>query len=72
MKSVGAELVELAMEKEFAPLHKKALESESWILVDCVDVIIHIFSEESRHYYDLENLWGEAKRVAWEPLASKK
>ena len=41
-------------------------DSSTWILVDCVDVIVHIFSEDARHFYDLDNLWGDAKRVEWE------
>jgi ribosome-associated protein len=34
--------------------------------VDYVDVVLHVFSADARTYYDLENLWGDAKRVAWE------
>ncbi|NLJ26795.1 MAG: ribosome silencing factor [Deltaproteobacteria bacterium] len=37
-----------------------------WILMDYGDVIIHIFYEPIRHFYDLESLWSEAKRVQWE------
>jgi ribosome-associated protein len=39
----------------------------SWILMDFVDVVVHVFSQEARAYYDLDNLWGDAQRVAWEP-----
>ena len=39
-----------------------------------VDVVCHVFSQEGRMYYDLDNLWGDAKRVEWEtgenPVAS--
>lgn len=39
--------------------------SESgWILLDIGDVIIHIFSEEAREFYDLEHLWGDARVIA--------
>lgn len=34
-----------------------------WILLDYGTVVIHLFDEETREYYDLENLWGHAKRV---------
>jgi ribosome-associated protein len=34
-----------------------------WIVLDYGSVVIHLFDEEAREYYDLENLWGEAERV---------
>jgi ribosome-associated protein len=38
--------------------------SESrWIVLDYGNVVIHLFDDEARSYYDLENLWAEAKRV---------
>lgn len=38
----------------------------SWRVLDYGDVIFHCFIEESRHYFDLEHLWGDAKTVEWE------
>ncbi len=35
----------------------------SWILLDYGSVVVHLFDEETRGYYDLENLWANAKRV---------
>jgi ribosome-associated protein len=35
--------------------------SGGWILIDYVDVVVHVFSEEQRDYYDLEGLWSDAK-----------
>src|SRR5262249_10565511 len=66
MRSVAEEIIELGDAQGFSPMNKTALDSTAWILVDCVDVIVHLFAEESRHYYDLDNLWGDAKRVEWE------
>jgi ribosome-associated protein len=34
-----------------------------WIVIDFIDVVVHVFDEEYRQYYDLEMLWGDAKRV---------
>lgn len=36
---------------------------ESWILVDYVNIVVHIFQEEQRKFYNLESLWGDAGRV---------
>jgi ribosome-associated protein len=36
-----------------------------WVLVDYVDVVVHLFDAEHRAYYDLDGLWGDAPRVAW-------
>lgn len=37
--------------------------SNSWILLDYVDVIVHIFSDEAREFYDLERLWQDGKEI---------
>jgi len=66
MRSVADDIVELSEARDFAPMSRSDTDSSTWILVDCVDVIVHIFSEDARHYYDLDNLWGDAKQVAWE------
>ena len=45
-------------------------EAATWILADYVDVVIHLFDPEKRHYYELELLWGDAPRVEWRRSAS--
>ncbi|MEX0703317.1 MAG: ribosome silencing factor [Planctomycetales bacterium] len=44
---------------------REGLEGGSWILLDYGDVVLHIFSEDSRAAYDLERLWADAERVDW-------
>jgi len=46
-------------------------ESATWVLVDYVDVVVHIFDKERRQYYDLELLWGDAPRVSWDESAGR-
>lgn len=38
---------------------------QGWIFLDLVDVVIHVLTPESRGYYDIEMLWGDAPRVEW-------
>ena len=40
-------------------------DTAAWIVIDFVDVVIHIFDKPHRDYYDLELLWGDAPRVDW-------
>ena len=59
-----AEAVESALKTSgVRPNHLEGYEHASWILVDCFDFVVHIFSQPSRAFYDLERLWGDAKRI---------
>lgn len=49
------------------PLGNPDKRSTTWILADYVDVVVHLFDREHRNYYDLDGLWGDAPRVAFEP-----
>ena len=37
----------------------------TWVLVDLIDVVVHLFDPDARTFYDLELLWGDAPRVKW-------
>ena len=43
--------------------HIEGHRNESWILLDYVDIIVHVFSDEAREYYNLERLWQDGKEV---------
>jgi ribosome-associated protein len=63
MRSVADQIEEIAEKQNSKAIHTDGYEGESWILIDFVDVIVHLFSDEARGYYDLDNLWGDAKRI---------
>ena len=64
--------VELALkvEADVSPRSTEGLGDASWVLLDYGDLVVHVFLNETRAYYDLERLWADAPRVAWEPPAS--
>ena len=45
------------------PAHVEGYDRSGWILIDYFDFIVHIFAPETRVFYDLERLWGNAERI---------
>jgi ribosome-associated protein len=66
MHTVAKDLAEMGDAQNYSPYHISGSESEQWILVDFIHVVAHVFNDESRNFYDLDNLWGDAPRVEWE------
>lgn len=57
-------LEKLKLEQNIRPLGIEGIENRSgWTLLDYGDVIVHLFTEETRNYYDLEELWSKANVV---------
>lgn len=59
---VIADVVIDGLKEREAILHVEGFESARWILIDCFDVVLHIFRPEVRSFYGLERLWGDAPR----------
>ena len=49
--------------KSVAPLSVEGMTAATWVLLDFNDVVVHVFQEESRFFYDLEGLWIDARRI---------
>ena len=49
-----------------SPLRVEGKDEATWILLDYGDMIVHVFLDEWRAYYDLERLWKDAPRVDWD------
>lgn len=49
------------------PSHVEGYDRADWVLIDCFEIIIHVFTHETRRFYDLERLWGAARRIVCEP-----
>ena len=63
-RSVVDEMCQLGKGCGFLRFGLAGYEQGRWILVDFVDVVVHIFDSEYRDYYDLEVLWGDAEKIA--------
>jgi ribosome-associated protein len=50
---------------------RSGYENATWLLVDYVDVVLHLFDAERREYYDLELLWGDAPRIDWQQAGTE-
>jgi len=48
------------------PWHVEGLENAEWVLMDYVNVVVHVFQKHIREFYDIEGLWGDAKVTAVE------
>jgi ribosome-associated protein len=45
--------------------NKEGFENSEWILIDYVDVVVHVFLDNTRNFYQLESLWADAKVVTY-------
>jgi ribosome-associated protein len=63
MRTVADEICDVARKQDQKRFGRAGYEQARWILLDFVDVVIHIFDAEYRDYYDLELLWGDAERL---------
>ncbi len=65
MRSVADDVAELGDTMEMAAYRSSRDDGTTWIVVDFVEVVVHLFEPEQRLYYDLELMWSQAKRVDW-------
>jgi ribosome-associated protein len=63
VKAIADAIEEEMVKQGEKPLAIEGYREGSWVLIDCVDLVIHIFDEDTRRFYDLERLWGRAARV---------
>lgn len=59
-QAIADHIEEKLLEQGQPPLHKEGYSKANWILLDYGGVVAHIFREEDRRFYNLEQLWGDA------------
>ena len=60
VKAIADAVIDDLENENIKPWHKEGYESLRWVLLDFVEVVAHIFVNDTRAYYNLEQLWGDA------------
>ena len=63
VRAVVDAMLEVSKEMGRSPLGVEGYDEGRWVLIDLNEVVVHVFQEEVREYYDLERLWGDAPPI---------
>jgi ribosome-associated protein len=63
VRSIAEAVVQALKSNGEQPLGIEGMDDGNWVLIDCNDVIVHVFDPETRERYDLERLWRDAPRL---------
>ena len=63
MQAIADEVEKRLKANGLRPSHVEGYQNSEWILMDYIDLVIHIFSKTARAYYDLERLWRDGKKL---------
>ena len=69
VKTIADEVVKSLKEQGTSPVRREGEAAAGWILLDYVDFVVHVFSQEQRDYYRLDNLWTDAPVLDWDEKA---
>lgn len=71
VRTISEEIQRALREHGVKPVRREGEREGRWLLLDFVDIVVHVFREEEREYYGLERLWADAPRVAWDERAAE-
>lgn len=66
VRALYESVIKQAKENGFQPYHTEGSGNSEWIIVDFVDVVVHIFQRDRRDFYALEELWNDAKLTKYQ------
>lgn len=70
IKALVDEVDKALSESGEPPIRREGLRSDIWVLMDFESVIVHVFTDEARKFYNLERLWSDSEEVALSSLPS--
>lgn len=71
VKAIADEIDKSLKDEGIRCWHKEGLNALTWVLLDYVDVVVHIFKKDAREFYNIEKLWGDAPVIQMEDPALK-
>ena len=73
LKAIANEIeTELRKEHATRPVAIDGFPASQWIVLDYLQVVVHVFHRDKRAFYSLEDLWGDAQRIEWETAQAKR
>jgi ribosome-associated protein len=73
LKAIAGEIeMRLKEDDKIRPAAVDGFPASHWIVLDYLQVVVHIFHREKRAFYSLEDLWGDAPRLAWEAAGARR
>ena len=69
LKTISEEVVRTLKEHGTRPVRQEGEAGAGWLLLDFVDFVVHVFSQDQRDFYRLDNLWADAPVLDWDGQA---
>ena len=63
VKAIAESVEDRLRDAGMRPWHIEGLEGRRWVLLDYVEIVVHVFHEKTREYYMLDRLWGDARSL---------
>lgn len=71
VRAIGDAIEEELRTAGVKPIRREGERENRWLLLDYADIVVHVFQESDRVYYELERLWKDAPEVRWESSPAK-
>ena len=70
VKTIVEEVERSLRELGMKPVRREGEQEHRWVLLDFVDIVVHVFAPDEHEYYDLERLWRDAPLLEWESVGA--
>lgn len=67
VRAISENIIEEMKKEGVRPNHVEGIQGGRWVLIDYIDVVVHVFHPSAREFYHLEELWGDAPRRVYDP-----